>query len=190
VLCDLILNNIPITLLFVCLFVDLVFLRGAMSSSTVYKQWKFAIIDDDATKIDKLRSSIQSTIHCFPNVSLFNGYLQTTTDARECLVLTISSRLISDLPQDIEQNLYRLFVYGEKDEHDMPSFNEVCLLLSDLLIAQRTEQWIYSHHSNERALAQALAQELIFRHEDAAKQLEDLCAAIDDQIPFGEQETD
>ena len=162
-----------------------------MSSSTVYKQWKFAIIDDDATRIEKLSSIIQPTkTHYFRNVSCFNDYLKTTTDARECLVLTTSSRLMSDLPKNIEQNLYRLFVYGENDEDRMPSFKDVCSLLSNLLLAQRTEQYFYSCHLNDRGLTRVLAQELIGRHGDAAQQLEDLCAAIDEQIPFGEQETD
>lgn len=173
------------------MFVDLISLQGAMSSSTVYKQWQFAIIDDDATKIKKISLIIQPTsTRCFPDVSSFNNYLQTARDARERLVLTIPSNLTADLPKDIEKNLYRFFVYGEKDEHGTLSFEDVCLLLSSLLLAQRTEQCLHSFNLNDRGLTRALAQELMSRHDDAAQQLEHLCAAIDDQIPFGEPDTD
>lgn len=159
-----------------------------MSAFIIYNKWKYAIIENDATKTQKLISLIQpARTHCFPNVSSFNHYLQTTGDAEECLVVIISSRLRSGLPQDIEQNTYRVLVYGENDEHGMPSFKDVCLLLSDLLLAQGTEQYHYSCHLNDRGLTRALARELISRHDNAIQQLEDLCAAIDDEIPFGEE---
>jgi hypothetical protein len=158
-----------------------------MSLSKFYKQWKVALINSDRIKIDKLRSIVESTIYDFPGASSFIDHLKTMTDARECLILIAPTHLISDLPVDIEEKLLKLYIYDEKDEKELPSFDDVCLHLSNLIFAQCTEQSIYFRRSNENGPARVFAQESIIRSKNLIQQLQGLCDDIDEKIFFGQQ---
>jgi len=159
-----------------------------MSSSIFYKHWKLALINSDKSKIDKLRSIIESTVYNFLGAFSFIDHLTTVANSRDCLILLVPAHLINELPVDIEQKLHKLYIYGEKNENEYPSFDDVCLHFSNLIIAQCTEQSINFHSSSENGLARVFAQESIIRSKNLIKQLQDLCDDIDEKIIFGQEE--
>jgi hypothetical protein len=108
-------------------------------------------------------------------------------DARERLILMTSSHLIKDLPSGIEDKLHKLYIYSDKNETGFQSFDDICLYLSNLIIAQCTERSIDFHRSNENGPARAFAQESINRSKIFIKQLQDLCDNIDDNIGFSQE---
>jgi hypothetical protein len=158
-----------------------------MSSLIFYKQWKLALIDSDELKVDKLRSIIESTVYNFLGTLQFIDHLKTMSYPRECLILLVPAHLINDLPLDIEEKVHKLYIYGAKYENEYPSFDDVCLELSNLIVAQCTEKSINFHRSNENGSARVFAQESIFRSKNLIKQLEDLCDDIDEKILFGQE---
>jgi hypothetical protein len=158
-----------------------------MSSRIFYKQWKLVLIDTDENKIDKLNAIIESKVHHFPDTSSFIDHLNTMRNAHECLILLVAINLIQDLPADIEHQVHKLYIYGGKNDDQIQPFDNICLHLSNLIIAQCTEQSIRFHQLNENGPARAFAEESIFRSKIFIRQLQELCDDIDEQISFGQE---
>ena len=159
-----------------------------MSTSTFYKQWKLVLIDHDEKKVEKLRSVLDLTVHHFRSVLHFTDHLNAVTDARQCLILLVPTSLIRDLSSDIEQKLHKLYVYGEQFEEATLSFDDICLRLSNLVLAQCTEQLIYFRHSKENGLVLIFAQENIDRTKLLIGHLQDLCDDIEENIAWSQEE--
>ena len=159
-----------------------------MSSLAFYKQWKLALISSDTRKVDKLGSIIESTVSHFLDAPSFNNHLEATIDARECLILVAPHHSLRDLPPDIEEKLHELYIYGENTQNELQSFDDVCLHLTNLIVAQCTKQSIYYHCLKENGAARLFALESIARSKNLIQQLQDLCDDIDENISPGKED--
>jgi hypothetical protein len=159
-----------------------------MNSTAFFKEWKIALIDPDENKIGKLHSITELKVNHFRDVSSFLEHLKTIPDARQRLILLAPTHLIEGLPLDIEQRVHKLHVYGEKYEEEMQSFDDVCLNLLNLIIAQCTERSISFHRSNENGPARVYAQETMTRTKIFIQQLQYLCDDIDERVLPGQEE--
>jgi hypothetical protein len=153
-----------------------------------FKEWEMALIDPDERKVIKLHSITGSPVSHFPDVSSFIDHLKTMPNARQCLILLAPAHRMKDLPSDIERKIHKLYIYGEKYEEEIQSFDDICLHLSNLIITQCTERSISFHRSNENGPARVYAQESITRSKIFIQQLQDLCDDIDEKVLPGQEE--
>jgi hypothetical protein len=158
-----------------------------MERLAYFRKWKLAIIDSDEKKVDKLRSIIESPVYHFASVPPFLHYLETITDTPACVILVISDERMKELPTNTKEKLHRLYIYGDNNESKFQLFNDVCLYLANLIIAQNVEQSITYRRSKQHGPARLLAQETMARTKTLIDQLQDLCDGIDENILFGEQ---
>ena len=158
-----------------------------MNESIFNNRWKIALIDPDERKIDKLRSVTGLTVYHFVGTLPFIDHLRTMTNPQECLILVLPDYLLRDLPSDIRGKVFGIYIYGENDRNELQTFNDVCLHLSSLTVAQCAKQSMYYHHFNENGTARMFAQETMARCKDVIDQLQDLCDDIDENILIGSE---
>lgn len=162
-----------------------------MVSRMYYRPLEFVVIGSDSKRADQLKIDLGSTVHHFPTVSSFIGFLTSTPNASEYLILLISNKLFNNLPPNIKQRVRELYIYtDDPGDKTYQTFKDACLILRGLVIVQYNAEFVSSHMSNDLGLAKANLMQIMQLNKSQIQDLQDLYDELDENEQCGQEATD